>query len=161
MEFLSRFNPVPQFPAYKGPFNVASFDVEIPVSSLIDASTRTPESAASISTVQFRVFYPTSRKEPLSSTSTQDTPGTVEHDNEEIEKEATEAKGVAGWAASWFTRHAPPSAPAPSPATPTKPVYWLPEPHQREYLSGYARFLGAGSGMAELISYVLPEGTLV
>lgn len=31
----------------------------------------------------------------------------------------------------------------------------LPEPHQREYLSGYARFLGAGSGLAEVISCVI------
>lgn len=33
-----------------------------------------------------------------------------------------------------------------------KPVRWLPEPHQREYLSAYARFLGASSGFAEIVS---------
>jgi platelet-activating factor acetylhydrolase len=153
MEFLSRFNPVPQFPAYKGPYNVGSFDVEIPVSSLSDASTRTPGPAEGISTVQFRVFYPTSRKDqeaaPIAPT------GAAENENEEIEKEATEGKGMAGWASSWFKRHAPQAATPAQMVKPTKPVYWLPEPHQREYLSGYARFLGAGSGLAELISYVL------
>lgn len=39
----------------------------------------------------------------------------------------------------------------PSTSTP-KPVRWLPEPHQREYLSAYARFLGASSGFAEIVS---------
>lgn len=34
----------------------------------------------------------------------------------------------------------------------TPPVRWLPEPHQREYLSAYARFLGASSGFAEIVS---------
>lgn len=36
--------------------------------------------------------------------------------------------------------------------TPSTPVRWLPEPHQREYLSAYARFLGASSGFAEIVS---------
>lgn len=35
---------------------------------------------------------------------------------------------------------------------PSRPVRWLPEPHQREYLSAYARFLGASSGFAEIVS---------
>lgn len=153
MEFLSRFNPVPQFPAYKGAYNVGSIDLEIPVSSLADKDTRTPEPAKGISTIQFRVFYPTSRKDEVKVEEAEKQPtGTVEHDNEELETSATEGKGMAGWASSWFKKH--PEVVK----VPEKPVYWLPEPHQREYLSGYARFLGAGSGLAELISWVFLLG---
>lgn len=36
--------------------------------------------------------------------------------------------------------------------SPSPPVRWLPSPHQREYLSAYARFLGASSGFAEIVS---------
>ena len=151
MEFLSRFNPIPQFPAYKGAYNVGSIDLEIPVSSLSDANTRTPEPAKGISTIQFRIFYPTSYRDATKGEVKHPT-GTVEHDNEEIETSATEGKGMAGWASSWFTKHQG----AEEAKVPEKPVYWLPEPHQREYLSGYARFLGARSGLAELISWVFP-----
>lgn len=157
MEFLSRFNPVPQFPAYKGAYNVGSFDLEIPVSSLTDADTKTPETAKDITTVQFRVFYPTSLKEPATTRDDQGTPGTVEDENAELEKDATEARGLTGWAASWFKNRAPPSPPSAAQNAAAKkqdPVYWLPEQHQREYVSGYARFLGTRSGLAELISYV-------
>ena len=36
-----------------------------------------------------------------------------------------------------------------------KAVNWIPAP-QREYVSAYTRFLGAGSTLAEFISYVYP-----
>jgi len=137
MSFLSRLNVFPQFPAYKGPYTVASFELEIPVSSLPTAQ-KPPKSAESISTVQFRVFYPTGQHfTPADPKNTTATPPSGE-------AAGAEAKG---WTSGWFRQRHPCSRPS-------KSVYWLPEPHQREYLSGYARFLGAGSGLAELISYV-------
>lgn len=96
MSFISRY-VVPQFPPYKGPSAVGSFELEIPVASL--PAQPAPPAAAAITTIQFRVFYP-----------------------------------------------------AAASAAPPRPVYWLPEPHQRAYLSGYARFLGAGAALAELLS---------
>jgi platelet-activating factor acetylhydrolase len=118
MSFLSRLNPVPQFPAYTGPYDVGSFELEIPASSLGEG----PPPDVRIETVQFRVFYPTDK---MTSTSN--------------------ARG------GWFGRGA---RPAP------KPVRWLPEPYQREYLSGYARFMGVNSGFAEIVSYGLsPSNT--
>jgi platelet-activating factor acetylhydrolase len=36
-----------------------------------------------------------------------------------------------------------------------KPINWLPNP-QREHVSAYTRFLGAGSMLADFISYVPP-----
>ena len=137
---LSRFNVVPQFPSYKGPYTVASFELEIPVSSL-PASQRPPNCAESISTVQFRVFYPTAQKfnpqTPESARAAKETESPKNARNGDKEK--------AGWTHGWFGHH--------ESQQPSRSVYWLPEPHQREYLSGYARFMGAGSGLAELISY--------
>ena len=59
---LSRFsfNLVPRFPPYKGPYTVASLELEIPVSSL--PVSRRPGSAENVSTVLFRVFYPTAHR---------------------------------------------------------------------------------------------------
>jgi platelet-activating factor acetylhydrolase len=94
--YFSRLNPVPTFPSYTGPYKVGTVDVEIPVAELESPS---PAPDDSISTVQYRVFYPC---EP-------------------------DAKG--------------------------KTATWLPAP-QRGYVSAYTRFLGAGSLLAELISYV-------
>jgi len=141
---LSRLNVVPQFPAYKGPYTVASFELEIPVASL-PASQRPPDDAESISTVQFRVFYPTAQKfNPQTPDSTQAARGSAKAPKNAADGDKTKA----GWTHGWFHRHGHHEAQQPS-----KSVYWLPEPHQREYLSGYARFMGAGSGLAELISY--------
>ncbi|KAH8590964.1 platelet-activating factor acetylhydrolase [Bisporella sp. PMI_857] len=94
--FLSRFSPVPGFPAYTGPHKVGTLDVELPVSSL-----KSPSFAPSsdISTVQYRVFYPC------------------------------------------------------EPDVKAKPINWIPAP-QRAYVSAYSRFLGAGSYLAEFISYI-------
>lgn len=55
--YLSRFSPVPTFPEYTGPYKVGTMDVEIAVSELISPAP-TPEEAADIPTVQFRIFYP-------------------------------------------------------------------------------------------------------
>ncbi|KAH8656598.1 platelet-activating factor acetylhydrolase-like protein [Tricladium varicosporioides] len=93
--YLSKLNPVPSFPNYSGPYKVGTIDVEIPVSELESPS---PSPDVSISTVQYRIFYPC---EP-------------------------EAKG--------------------------KTVNWIPAP-QRDYVAGYSRFLGAGSTLAEFISF--------
>jgi platelet-activating factor acetylhydrolase len=55
--YLSRFSPVPAFPEYTGPYKVGTMDVEIPVSDL-QSPCPTPSTAADISTVQYRIFYP-------------------------------------------------------------------------------------------------------
>ncbi|KAL8761499.1 MAG: hypothetical protein Q9184_002378 [Pyrenodesmia sp. 2 TL-2023] len=55
VSFLSQINPTPGFPSYSGPYTVGSTDVEIPTSELPSPSP-TPDS--SISTVSFRIFYP-------------------------------------------------------------------------------------------------------
>lgn len=55
--YLSKFNPVPAFPEYTGPFKVGTIDVEIPVADLPSPAPR-PENASDIPTVLFRVFYP-------------------------------------------------------------------------------------------------------
>lgn len=55
MPFLSRL--VPRFPPYPGPHTVSSFELEIPIASLPPSPQ--PAHAATIKTVQFRVFYPT------------------------------------------------------------------------------------------------------
>ncbi|TVY44387.1 putative phospholipase A2 [Lachnellula occidentalis] len=53
--YFSRLNPVPGFPPYTGPYTVGTLDVELPVSELDSAS---PAPDNSVSTVQYRVFYP-------------------------------------------------------------------------------------------------------
>lgn len=92
---LARLNPTPYFPPYSGPYKVGTVDYEISTS---DLDSPAPGLNDSISTVSFRIFYPT------------------EHSSK-----------------------------------PEKPVYWLPGP-QREWLSAYARFLGAGNLFAEIFS---------
>lgn len=92
--YLSRLSPVPGFSEYTGPHKVGTIDVEIPVSELESPS---PAPDESISTVQYRIFYP-------------------------CEPDAT-----------------------------GKTVNWIPAP-QRDYVSAYSRFLGAGTMLAEFIS---------
>jgi platelet-activating factor acetylhydrolase len=53
--YLSRLSPVPGFPEYTGPHKVGTIDVELPVSEL-DCPSPSPDE--SISTVQYRIFYP-------------------------------------------------------------------------------------------------------
>ncbi|KAL9008175.1 MAG: hypothetical protein Q9173_006673 [Seirophora scorigena] len=55
VSFLSHLNPTPGFPSYTGPYQVGSTDVEIPTSELPSPSS-SPDS--SVSTVNFRIFYP-------------------------------------------------------------------------------------------------------
>jgi hypothetical protein len=55
--YLSRLSPVPAFADYSGPYKVGTVDVEIPVSEL-NSPSPTPDVAANIHTVQFRIFYP-------------------------------------------------------------------------------------------------------
>jgi len=53
--YLSRLSPVPGFPSYTGPYHVGTLDIELPVSELDSPSSAPDES---ITTVQYRVFYP-------------------------------------------------------------------------------------------------------
>lgn len=53
--YLARLNPIPGFPEYTGPYKVGTIDVEIPISEL-ESPSPTPDE--SISTIQYRVFYP-------------------------------------------------------------------------------------------------------
>ncbi|KAI9744044.1 MAG: hypothetical protein M1835_002813, partial [Candelina submexicana] len=95
--YFSHLNPVPAFPAYRGPYKVGSIELEVPTS---DLKSPAPAPDPSISTVHFRLFYPCE---------------------------------------STLKQH-------------ERPVRWIPHP-QRETLGAYARFLGANSIFAELISY--------
>lgn len=165
MSLFSRLNPVPRFPAYKGAYNVSSFDIEIPVKDLITPETVIPEAAKDISTVQFRVFYPSGRKDGQDHQLLHTHSGDVEHENDELERTVSregpkshdfpekDSDDRSSWL-SWWSGNAKQKVKEKihEHHKEGKPVYWLPEPHQREYLSGYARFLGAGSGLAELIS---------
>ncbi|KAL9043414.1 MAG: hypothetical protein Q9214_003401 [Letrouitia sp. 1 TL-2023] len=66
LSFLSRFSPTPAFPAYSGPYEVGTIEVETPASELQESS---PAPDPSISTVSFRIFYPcqptTTRSNPV------------------------------------------------------------------------------------------------
>lgn len=56
--YLKNLNPlalIPGFPEYTGPCKVGTVDVEIPVSELDSPS---PSPDESLTTVQFRIFYP-------------------------------------------------------------------------------------------------------
>jgi len=55
MSWFSKYNPAPSFPAYSGPHEVGTVDVEIPVADL-PAQSFTPDEAPA--TVAFRLFYP-------------------------------------------------------------------------------------------------------
>ena len=55
MSWFSRLDPTPSFPAYSGPYQVGTVDVEIPTADL-PSSSSVPDAAPS--TVAFRVFYP-------------------------------------------------------------------------------------------------------
>lgn len=60
---LSRLNPVPSFPAYTGPYNVGTQELEIPIS---DLPTSNPPPDANVTTVSFRLFYPCEPTKPKS-----------------------------------------------------------------------------------------------
>lgn len=55
---MSHLNPTPSFPSYTGPYHVGSTDVEIPASELPSPSSIP---VSNISTVNFRIFYPSER----------------------------------------------------------------------------------------------------
>lgn len=55
MPWLSRFDPTPGFPAYTGPYQVGTVDVEVPAADL-PPQAASPECAPS--TISFRIFYP-------------------------------------------------------------------------------------------------------
>ncbi|KAF2177661.1 hypothetical protein K469DRAFT_742415 [Zopfia rhizophila CBS 207.26] len=55
MTWLTRFNPIPAFPSYTGPYKVGSTDVEIPTTDLADPSVSPTNS---VPTIAFRIFYP-------------------------------------------------------------------------------------------------------
>ncbi|KAK6338907.1 hypothetical protein TWF696_009708 [Orbilia brochopaga] len=61
---LSRLNPIPGFPAYKGPYAVGTIDLELPVAPFVESKlSPSCPSHADIPTVQMRVFYPAKLKE--------------------------------------------------------------------------------------------------
>lgn len=149
MSLFSLLNPaniIPRFPPYPGPYAVGSFELEIPVASLGAMAA----AAGVAETVQFRVFYPTEKPAEI----------------------PISAQPASSWWGSKCDKKNPATAAAVDPAQEekklseavnqttgmgtgtggAKPVRWLPEPHQREYLSAYVRFLGASSGFAEIVS---------
>ena len=53
---LSSLNPIPSFPAYAGPYRVGSSELEVPVA---EVPSETPVPDPKITSIKFRVFYPT------------------------------------------------------------------------------------------------------
>ncbi|TGZ83463.1 hypothetical protein EX30DRAFT_368825 [Ascodesmis nigricans] len=170
---------IPRFPPLRGPHAITTLDIELPVSALLAPGQPVPAAAAEsgIETVLWRVYYPVARdgggtvegrreegKERV---------GEAEKGNDELERrvsregrsadiamagveESTGENGAGGAWGKWWSSFGfgQKSGSERGKERGTKPVYWLPEPYQREYLSGYARFLGVGSGLAELVSYI-------
>lgn len=60
---FSYLSPVPILPEYPGPLPVGSTEVEIPVSE-IPSPSPSPVPDPTISSIKFRVFYPTSSSSP-------------------------------------------------------------------------------------------------
>ena len=59
--FLSRFSPIPSFPAYTGPYHVGTQEIEIPVA---DLPTNSPTPDPDITTIICRIFYPCQSTKP-------------------------------------------------------------------------------------------------
>lgn len=55
---FSYLNPLPSLPQYAGPYNVSVTDYEIPISEISSSGTTAPD--PQISTIKFRIYYPTS-----------------------------------------------------------------------------------------------------
>ncbi|KAL6251559.1 hypothetical protein RBB50_001768 [Rhinocladiella similis] len=66
---LSYLNPLPSLPEYTGPHAVGSSEHEIPISSLSLPSLPGPQ-ASKLTTLKFRLFYPTTSKQSSDSSST-------------------------------------------------------------------------------------------
>lgn len=134
------FRNLLSFPKLPGPFRVGTIELEIPVSSLLD----TVEAGEGlrvnfegkdniIHTILFRVYYPTTGENPDNGTGT--TTGTHKGD---------EKQGWSEYFYSFFRRGN------------ENPVYWVPEPHQRDYVKGYLRFGGlTREWLINWIGYVL------
>ena len=128
------------FPKLPGPFKVGTIELEIPVSSLLDnvevgegVRVKLEEKDNIIHTILFRVYYPTTGKTFDNGTGT--TTGAHKKD---------EKQGWSEYLHSFFRRGN------------EKPVYWVPEPYQGEYLKGYLRFGGlTREWLINLIGYVL------
>lgn len=56
MSWLSKLSPIPAFPAYTGPHQVGTVDVEIPSADLRPVALKSPPGACP--TTAFRLFYP-------------------------------------------------------------------------------------------------------
>lgn len=115
---------IPSFPPCEGPYKVGTVDIEVPVSGLLDGlgedegvRIKFEQQERTVHTILFRVFYP----------ATGEHPGT----NNEHGHGKHEGKGGWGHYLHGFMRGGK-----------EKPVYWVPEPYQEEYLKGYLRFGG-------------------
>lgn len=131
------------FPKLPGPFKVGTIELEIPVSSLLDTveageglRTKFEEKENIIHTILFRVYYPTTGESPDNGTGTTTT-GAHKNDDKQ---------GWSEYLHSFFRRG----------NGNEKTVYWVPEPHQGEYLRGYLRFGGlVKEWIINWIGYVL------
>ncbi|KAI5843839.1 platelet-activating factor acetylhydrolase, isoform II-domain-containing protein [Morchella snyderi] len=149
MSLFSRL--IPHFPPYPGPYAVGSFELEIPVASLAATAPDATATTTIADTVQFRVFYPTEKKPPAERPISAQPAGSWW--GGKAGNKPTAVDPADPLHQQQEDKKLPEPAPALDPPSGAKPVRWLPEPHQREYLSAYARFLGASSGFAEIVSY--------
>ncbi|KAF8474192.1 platelet-activating factor acetylhydrolase, isoform II-domain-containing protein [Kalaharituber pfeilii] len=133
---------VPAFPPLAGPYPVGTVEIEIPVSSLVDGvgeddgfKVKVEGKEGSIETILFRVFYPaTGEYVRASDTTTTSNIDDWNHDTHDAKKFGWKQyiQNILGWG-SRTSHHR---------RQPTKPVYWLPEQYQQEFLKGYLRFGG-------------------
>lgn len=137
---------VPSFPPYEGPHQVGTVEVEIPVSSLMDGlredegiRVKFEQKERTIHTILFRIYYP----------------ATGAHPHENVEGKPHE-KGWGDYLHGLIG------------CGKRKPVYWVPEPYQNEFLKAYLRFGGLSKewlvnwigGRASLLPHFLNNITI-
>lgn len=111
---------IPSFPPYEGPYQVGTMEVEIPVSALMDGlredegvRVKLEQKERTIHTILFRIYYP----------------ATGEHLDENVNGKP-HRKGWGDYLHGLIKGEK------------GKPVYWVPEPYQEEFLKAYLRFGG-------------------
>jgi len=111
---------IPSFPPYEGPYQVGTVEIEIPVSALMGGlredegiRVKLEQKETTIHTILFRIYYPATGEHP--------------DGNEEGKQHG---RGWGGYLHGLIK------------CGKRKPVYWVPEPYQEEFLKGYLRFGG-------------------
>ncbi|KAI5807714.1 platelet-activating factor acetylhydrolase, isoform II-domain-containing protein [Peziza echinospora] len=160
---------VPKFPPVPGKYEVGTLEIEIPVSSLLRAEGKGKSNnnagfpnvvevdvagtKKTIETVLYRVYYPvapppTEKTEPAGPSWVEGAKGYYQHwwsrgnstPPKQSQGEKKDASG--GGEPSKGCAAASTTTKSTSVREVGKPVYWIPELHQKEYFKGYLRFGG-------------------